>query len=259
MKNIIFVFLLAFMLASCSSSESTSTPTLPVTATVSDDLYAAEFNASSDSILYNMDAGSGEVETIGNIPAQITDIAMMGGTLYGVSFSDLYVINQLTADVTFVGSTGYFNINARASIAGILYAGTTSGELIIIEENDGSVSYVGSYGAGISSSGDLAFDSKGDLYATVNVDGQVNDSLALINRFTGAASIIGDAGADEIFGITFFENQLYGVLFDGTLVTIDTTSGTSTVVGQGKTFIDRLSEFNSTSSGTLNIGGLTTR
>ena len=78
----------------------------------------------------------------------------------------------------------------------------------------------------------------------------------IINDARTDATLIGDTGFDEIFGLTFFDDELYGVLYNGTLINIDKTTGAATVTGLGSGFSLRASDF--LNSNALNIGGLTT-
>lgn len=57
--------------------------------------------------LGTVDVANGAVSVIGNMGVLLTDIGFdPSGALYGVSFTDFYSINRLTAATTLIGSLG---------------------------------------------------------------------------------------------------------------------------------------------------------
>ena len=77
---------------------------------------AGASSAFADSILYvddssgglaKVDAATGSTTFIGNMGVVMTDIAMnSNGAMYGISFSNLYSINIITAATTNIGVSG---------------------------------------------------------------------------------------------------------------------------------------------------------
>jgi hypothetical protein len=247
MKKILACFAL-LLLSACGGSSSDTGSGSGFNA----DFYASEFNQSTDSTLYQMDSSNGSVQVVGNVAAQITDIALLDGVLYAVSFSDLYTLNQLTGDATLIGATGFENTNALAGDAGVLYAANTDGDFYSLNLTTGASTLIGNFGSGMTSSGDIAFDEDGNLFASVNVGSVENDSLAQVNVSSGVASLLGETGLDKVYGLAVKDSTLYGTLFDGALVTLSNT-GVATRIAQDNSFFARTGEF----SNSVNVGGLT--
>jgi hypothetical protein len=160
---------------------------------------------------------------------QITDIAFVGKTLYGISFSQFFSIDPRTGVRTFIGNIGYSNVNAlTSSLDGTLYAGTTTGALLRINKSNGAGTFLGWYGPGYYSSGDLAMRYDGTMFASVIRSGYANDWLVRVNTSTGQVTPVGDMGEDGVFGIDFKDGNLYGLTSSGYLIYIDTVTGGST-------------------------------
>lgn len=192
------------------------------------------FIVDSTSKLFTIDPASGSTRLIGPIGiAQVTDIAFQGPTLYGVSFSNLLRINKSTGAGTNIGAIGLSTNGLAVSSDGIIYA-SGGGQLIRINPVTGAGTAIGSFGSGLSSCGDIAFDSNDNLYAALYSGSNV--VLAHVNRTTGAATVIGNIGLSPLYGIAFFCCHLYGILNDGTLVTINVVTGSATVVGKTNVF-----------------------
>ena len=175
-------------------------------------------------------------------------------TLFGTDAggSNLYTIDPATGEVTFIGFMGV----AAPSLAvdptsGLMYAGQGGGTaaLYTVDPATGIVSFVGYSGSGALAAMD--FDTHGTLYAAVNfTDGQGTggDSLAIIDKQTGAAKIIGPFGdgigtrdgLPGIAGLAF--HPFTGVLYAASaknaatvgppaLYVIDPITGDATLVG----------------------------
>jgi hypothetical protein len=93
----------------------------------------------------------------------------------------------------------------------------------------GAGTLVGSFGAGLTSSGDLAFDSNDVLYAALNQGGGV--VLARVDRTTGAATVIGATGQPTVYGLAFACCHLFGTTERGELLQVNAATGAATVVG----------------------------
>ena len=72
----------------------------------------------------------------------------------------------------------------------------------------GAGTLVGAFGSGLSSSGDLTFDSNDSLFAALAQGGTV--MLARIDRGSGAATVIGPTGVPNVYGLAFHCCRLYG-------------------------------------------------
>lgn len=183
--------------------------------------------------LYTLDPATGSIGLVGPCGmASVTDIAFHGPTLYGVSFSQLLRLNPDTGTATVIGPIGGgFSTNGLAvSEEGTIYAGTNGGQLITIDPLNGAGTLVGSFGGGMTSGGDLALDANGILYGAL-VSGP-SAVLAQIDRSTGAATIIGPMGIQNVYGLTFHCCHLFGGTADGKLLSINAATGAAVVVGK---------------------------
>jgi outer membrane protein assembly factor BamB len=129
-----------------------------------------------------------------------------------------------------IGAIG-FNTNGLAVASdGTVYAGTTAGQLIRINPVTGGGTLVGSFGGGLTSSGDLAFDSNDVLYGALNSAATV--VLARIDRNTGVATAIGPTGLSTVYGLAFVCCRLYGASSSGELLEVNVASGKATIIGK---------------------------
>jgi hypothetical protein len=134
------------------------------------------------------------------------------GTLFGTDASggNLLSIDRSTGAGTVVGSTGVFPIPALAvdPTTGIMYAGQGAGSpnIYTVSPTTGAATLVGDTGLGFAAVGGLDFRSDGTLFAAVNIvgdGGTGSETLATINKATGAATVIGPFGTEGMEGIGF--------------------------------------------------------
>jgi len=184
--------------------------------------------------LYTIDATTGQETWVGPIGIyNVTDIAFYGTTLYGITFSNFLVIDPNTGNGTIIGDLGFPDMNALVVASdGTIYSASVGwGDFIKIDPNTGVGTLIGNYGSGLSSSGDLAFNSEGVLYASIRRLGYVNDWLATVDLNTGVATLIGDIGYSYVYGLSFKNGKIYGVTQYGQLISINTFSGAGTYIG----------------------------
>ena len=195
-------------------------------------IYFADF--SSNSTLSSVALDTGNVSVVGSTGRQLTDIAFLGLTLYGIGSSLLYEIDLETGVATSVGLHGYVGANALEGHEGILYAADVQGNIFSIDPLTLESSLIGEYDAGAYSSGDLVIvpDQEGVLYGTVKVIGQTTDSLVSINVLTGESTVIGDTGFVDVWGLAFFRDQLVGLTDSGQFILIDESTGRSALVSE---------------------------
>lgn len=166
-----------------------------------------------------------------------TDVVLTrSGGVYAVTLTALYRVDPHTAVATPIGSgLGFPNVNALgADDAGNLYAATTSGQLLTVNRQTGVASLVGNYGFGLNSDGDIEFAASGEGFATIQAS-SLNSVLARIAPSTGLASAVGtNTGFADVYSLAFVGDQLFGLTSDadgrGTLVTLDTSTGSATQV-----------------------------
>jgi hypothetical protein len=162
---------------------------------------------------------------------RLTDITIgPEDEMLGISWTNLYSIDPWSAKATVVGPIGYVESNAlETGSDGTLYA-ASGGSFIRVDHNVGPGQTVGSYGPGFVSSGDLAFGPDGSLFATSYLSG--TDVLMRVNPVNGAATVVGETGARDVWGLFFFEGALYGLSANGSscasggeLIRLDTITG----------------------------------
>lgn len=177
----------------------------------------------SSGVLGKVDVATGKVTIVGNMGVVMTDIAFdPSGTLYGITFNQLYSINTTTAAPTLIGNLGTSLNSLVFGSSGTLYGANSN--LFSINLATGAASVVGNGGTPYTSSGDLAFVG-GNLYLSSTVP--VSDSLVQLNTATGAGTAIGPMGVAAVYGLATNDNiNLYGVA--GTSVYgVNTTTGAS--------------------------------
>ena len=172
--------------------------------------------------LFTVDIATGAGTLIGNNSIAMTDIAFdSSGSLYGITFSQLYSINPTTAAATLIGTV----TNAGASMNSLVFdsSGTlwaaSSDNIIKINTSTaaGIVLATGAY----NSAGDLAFDSAGDLFLTQNTG-----NLAKVNQTTGAITTIGSIPFTDVYGFgRDSAGDMYGVRYTNGIYSIDTSTG----------------------------------
>ncbi len=161
--------------------------------------------------------------------------AVTPDALYGVSLVQqtgstvLYAINNfqtspVAEEVGTVGSIESIAIDPKNGLGyGTTIGSTTS--LYSIDLATGSTQFIGFFGA--SDQNSLTFGPDGFLYSW----GFVNGDLWRVNPETAAATLVlntGHLGADLAFDT---DGTLYGASLDGTLLKIDLTDLTTTVIG----------------------------
>ncbi|GGO32789.1 hypothetical protein [Deinococcus humi] len=165
-----------------------------------------------------------------NLSGSLTDVALAGTELYGLTSSSLVRISLTDGAVSTVGALGANdNINALAADgAGNLYGASTGGQFYTVNSSTGRATLVGPMG--LLSSGDLAFNDAGQLYGTVRPNLATSDSLARIDPTTGKATAIGGTGKTDVFALKFRGSVLYGLTGRGQVLTLNTSTGAATVV-----------------------------
>ena len=168
---------------------------------------------------------------------RITDIAIdKAGNMVGISNTTLYAIDDATGACTYVADLdGFFN--------GLTYVPATGGEQLIAVAYDGSVfrldpvtgasTRVGAYGEGIESSGDIVAVVGFGIVATVELPGEATDFLARIDPVTFEATVIGDTGVENLFGLGFWGDRVYGFSSRQRFVTIDVATGIAETIESG--------------------------
>jgi hypothetical protein len=209
------------------------------------------FSTESDcdfSHLYSVDTDTSVVTDRGSIRGlnYLTDIAVTDtGTLYGVGWnngkasgnSSLYVITPGSASTA--GSYSELDIksnklqnsvNGLAWRDGQLYACSDNGKFQVMEYKDDRWEVTNDGSMHADGGGDLAFASDGTLYValqngylgTIGLDGPPGQ--------VGRATVIGQSGYQNLFGLASIDGTLFGTTVQGycnesQLVRLDTVTG----------------------------------
>ncbi len=183
--------------------------------------------------LATINVATGAVTVIGEMDEILTDIAFSPeGELYGVTHSDLYVVDSSDASLQLIGPHGEDDqLTALVfSADSVLYAAGGEGILYTLDASTGEATVVGEIG--YAAAGDLAFDSTGNLYVSTT-----RDSLAVIDLATGTGTEIGPFGFSDVFGLAFGDDGVMYGLADRDVFTVNLSTGNGILVanysGQG--------------------------
>ena len=192
-------------------------------------VYAVTY--ASNSALYTLDPGRHRENFKGYTGASLTDVTLRGRDLYAISFTDLYWLNPVTGASRDIGRLGFGTANALATqpLTNTLYGADTNGKFFKVDPRTGHATFIGSFGRGLGSAGDLTFTG-GRLYATVTKNGSTETYLATVNVRTGAAQIIGDTHYKNVYGLVTGGRALYGATFDGWFLEISPFTGNAQAI-----------------------------
>lgn len=203
---------------------------------------AALYASTADYLLDTIDPATGNATVIGLIGGASNAQRMDGiafspsGALFGVqnlAAPQLWSINTTTAAASEIGSLGLALNPGDGAVAlefspsGTLYTATTGGQLYTVNTTTGAATLVGNIGR--PAAGDLAFAPNGTLYMSSGAGGSNPNSLILVDPTTGAGTVVGPIGFNDVFGLEFIGNTLYGLDDSGDLITIDPTTGVGTL------------------------------
>jgi len=193
----------------------------------------AVYIGDSSGYLYELDVATNTSTLLGNSGVgAMYDIALdpISGTLYGVTgatgTSTLYSLDKTNGSATMIGSTGKFINGLTFDSSGTLF-GSGGSSLFTVDLGSGAASTVGS--TGFSSSGDIAFDSAGNLYLSAST-GSGKQLLVSVDPISGAGTSIGEIGFFGVYGLNFMGSTLYGFTIYQETISIDTSTGVGTLV-----------------------------
>jgi len=174
----------------------------------------------SSSTLFRIDSAQGDLVVVAELGIpNFGDIDFLpDGRLFGVRTDgpgELITINPRNGATSAVGPVGFTGIVALvAESSDSLLAATWDGELVRIDPLTGSGSLIGTFGSGLISAGDLAFDDNGTLFGTACVGSCIPNPggrLVEIDIATGVATQIGPIGFDHIYGLAFHAGTVFNV------------------------------------------------
>jgi hypothetical protein len=165
----------------------------------------------------------------------VTDIAVdRNGRIVGTTYDRLLEIDAQTAECKPIAplppGRSFNGLSWIRTDAGDeqLLATTLDGGVFRIDPMTGAATLVGPLGGGLQSSGDLvSVEGYGTL---VTVKGTKSDDLARLDPKTGAATVIGPTGFQQIWGLGFWGNRVFGFTSTGQFILIDPKTGAGTLV-----------------------------
>ena len=165
------------------------------------DLYASSFTA-----LYRISGGATwrTSQKIGNFNiSDMTDIALLDDQLLGISFDSLYEIDQDTAQTKLLHRFNIRGFNAFAvdKATGEMVISTIEGMVYRLAYGSWNLDLITSFGSGLLSAGDLAFDPKGKLYATAVNSHTGVEYLLKIDTKSGGVVRVGPIDATGTWGL----------------------------------------------------------
>jgi hypothetical protein len=171
----------------------------------------------------------------------MTDIAVnQTGEIYGISFTRVYRVDRATGACTHLSdlATNYNGLSFVPAgvidpIAETLVGTSLDGNLWKLDPMTGVATLIGPYGGGLQSSGDIVSVAGVGTAATVKPPGSTTDWLALVDPTSGAATLVGDTGVTDIWGLGWADGALYGFTATNQFVRLDPATGAATVMGVG--------------------------
>jgi len=191
--------------------------------------------AHSGDTLFRVDPDTLKVTTVGtfhpNAP-HMNDLAVTpDGKLYAVSSSNLYQVDPTDASITWVTKVpGTTNVALTFDVDGSLLASDKTGSFRRVDPITGTCAPIGSYGAGLGSSGDLVALKDGKLYEVNDVNAKGNNTLITVDPKTGQATTVGPTGFRMVWGLSFWGGTLYGFTRLGEFISIDPKTGHGSLI-----------------------------
>jgi len=130
--------------------------------------------------------------------------------LYGVSSNNgnLYTIDPATGSTNLIGFSGFFKGLAFDPTDGTLWGSQFDG-IHTVDPSNGSATLVGNIGVGGFQTPDIHFDVAGNLFAAQG-GGFNTNNLILIDKSTGAGTVIGEIGFSSVSGLAFHPAPIEG-------------------------------------------------
>lgn len=233
----------------CSSNIGPNTDELSDAASTNVDamVVSGQVFAHSSSQLYSVDPETLSVTLVGNFvwpngDNSMTDIAIdRAGRMLGISFGEIYSVDPATATTTLLASlqdsfNGLSFVPTNPSnpeSPEVLIGASTTGLVYEIDPMTGVSTEAGAYGGTYISSGDIVSVTGFGTVATAKDGVSPTDLLVRIDPQNGyEATLIGDTGVTDIWGLGFWKDQVYGFSNAAGFVLIDTTTGVASSAGQ---------------------------
>ena len=205
--------------------------------------------AHSSSVLWAVDPRTNTLRNVGTFSFaagappdhSMTDVAVdANGVLVGTTNTALFridtssaactLISMLPGSHSFVGLT-YVPAGVLDPSAEVLVGGAYDGTYWRIDPSTGMSTMLGQLKVGRTNyrlSGDFVSVQGAGTFATVrtaNASSGSPDQLARVNESTGELTLIGSTGFQQIFGLAYYRNTLYGFTNAGQFISIDIMTG----------------------------------
>ncbi|MTJ08830.1 MULTISPECIES: PEP-CTERM sorting domain-containing protein [unclassified Anabaena] len=181
------------------------------------------FVSTNDGKVGTVDQATGVFTQIASGPV-FTDIALSNSEeIFGVTFSQLYKVNQTTSTSSLIGNLGVSNMNGLGFTTSNTLYGTGGSRFYSVNTSTGAASLVSNI-SGFSSSGDIVYDPVNNRFLATSA----GDSLWSIG-LNGIANKIGDIGFGDVYGLAFDDDgTLYGYTANRQQIVINPTTGSGT-------------------------------
>jgi hypothetical protein len=196
--------------------------------------------AHSSDTLYQVDPKTFALTTVGNFNAgdSMTDLAVTpNGELYTISFTALYRVSKTSGKATYIANlTGATNNGLTFLTNGTLLAaeGGGTGNVIRIDPTTGALTSVGSFGNGLSSSGDLVAVNTVmyGISATLpgGADASADNVLMRVDVATGKATVVGAIGFGDVWGLAYASKKVIAFTKSGQIIEVDPLTGKGTLL-----------------------------
>ena len=192
--------------------------------------------AHSDQKLYRVDPDTLDIQLVGRFDwrgnhDEMTDIAIDGeGNMIGISYDRVYAVNSDTAATSYLAdldrSFNGLSFLPDPSQPGreILIGAAQDGSVYQIDPVTGASSPRGNYGDGMGSSGDIVSVDGFGTAATVTTGFGGSDQLVRVDS-DSSAEPIGDTGVEDLWGLGFWGDKVYGFAEDGSFLLLDVDTG----------------------------------
>jgi hypothetical protein len=202
----------------------------------------AKVYAHSAGVLYQVDPDTLAITEVGPFQwstggDQMTDIAIdKDGNMIGISFTRVYAVNKTTAQATYLADLDQdFNGLSFVPIDAIdptseerLVAAANSGSIYEVDPQTGLSTPIGDYGGVYGSSGDIVSVRSFGTVATIT-GASLQDSLARLDGTSFAATPVGNTGYNQVWGLGFWEDKVFGFTETGNFILINPNTGAATV------------------------------
>lgn len=197
--------------------------------------------AHSDQELYRVDPDTLDIQLVGRFGwsdghDEMTDIAIdRDGRMIGISYDRVYVVNSDTASTSYLADLDR-NFNGLSFLPDsaqpereILIGAAQDGSVYEIDPASGASTPRGNYGGGMGSSGDIVSVAGFGTAATVTMDLWGSDQLVRVDS-DSSADLIGDTGVQDLWGLGFWGDKVYGFAEDGSFVLLDVGTGEAQLI-----------------------------